>query len=129
MCLYQRIPFAITIVLGISGLLLRKNARAAATLVALSALAFAVNTVFGFYHVGIEERWWVSFVEGCQVPQFASTEGMSVLDQLLKTPAVSCDQVAWRDPVLKLSMAGWNAVLCAFLALSCAVAAWKIKAR
>lgn len=129
LCLYQRIPYAIAIALGLAGLALRENKNAVSLLVALAALAFFIDAGLALYHVGVEQKWWVSAVEGCRAPQFASNEGLSVLDQLLKTPSVSCDQVAWRDPVLRISMAGWNVMLCAFLAVNCAVASRLIKRR
>lgn len=126
LCLYQRIPYAIALVLGVSGLLLRDNTRAIVVIVAISALVFLLNAALAFYHVGVEEKWWRSMVEGCAVPAFDTGAEKSILDQILQAPTVSCDKAAWRDPVLKLSMAGYNVLLCLFVAVNCGIAAIKI---
>ncbi len=57
LCLYQRIPFALVIVLGIAGLLHPANARAVGY---ISALVFAAGMSVAIYHVGVEQHWWAS---------------------------------------------------------------------
>ncbi len=50
----------------------------------------------------------------------AGGNGQGVLDQLNNVVPPSCDAAAWRDPILRLSFAGWNAIISAgllFLAL------------
>lgn len=86
----------------------------ARVLLALIALAFLANAVFGIYHAGIEWKWW----EGP-----ASCAGGFDLEWgeggIVDTPVIRCDEASWR--FLGLSFAGWNAVASAFLA---AMAAW-----
>ncbi len=112
MCQYQRIPFVLAILLGLFGLLMRNNAGAVKSIMALCALAFLINTGLAIYHSGIELKWWESAVEGCKVPM--GDEGQSTqewLAQIMKTPAVPCTDIQWKDPVLGLTMANYNIVL------------------
>ena len=124
LCLYQRMPFLLAAVLALVGLALR--GRAVRAMVALCGLVFAVNAVIAFYHVGVEQQWWVSAVEGCAVPSgFLEGDGApaSFLDELMKAPAVPCTQVAWVDPVFGMSMAFYNILLCGGMAVVCALSA------
>lgn len=118
LCLYQRIPYALAILIAIGGLLIKRFGKGA---IALCALAFLGNVGIAFYHVGVEQQWWASIFEACQVPDSflnpQTTE--SLLDQLLKTPAVPCSQIAWKDPVFGASMAVYNVLLCAGMFLLC----------
>lgn len=111
LCIYQRIPFVIVIILGLAGLFLRKNGRATALITLLCGIAFLVNAGIAFYHSGVELHWWRSAVEGCAV-NFESNEPQSVLENILSAPTARCDEIAWSDPVLGLSMANYNFVLC-----------------
>lgn len=118
LCLYQRLPFAIVIVIALIGLTI-KSFRTGA--IALCALAFIGNAGIAFYHVGVEQQWWASIFEACQVPDSflnpQTTE--SLLNQLLKTPSVPCSQIAWKDPVFGASMAVYNVLLCLGMFLLC----------
>lgn len=119
LCLYQRIPFVLCIIAALIGLAF-KPARSAA--IGFCALAFMTNAGLAFYHVGVEQRWWVSAFEACAVPDsFLNPEAQteSLLDQLLKTPSVPCTQIAWTDPVFGASMAVYNVLLCAGMAVFC----------
>lgn len=118
LCLYQRAPFAAVIVLAFAGLFLHKNKSAAAALLALCALALALNAGIAFYHTGVELHWWLSAVEGCAVPAAGDTPD-SLLAAILRAPAVPCTEIAWRDPVFGFTMANYNIVWCAGLALLC----------
>lgn len=121
MCVYQRAPFALAIVLGLAGLALRKFDRFAYAMVGLCALAFLVNSGMAVYHSGIEQHWWESAVEGCKVPQL-SEGGENWIDNLMAMPSVSCTDIQWKDPVLGLTMANYNIVLNLMLFAVCAFA-------
>lgn len=114
LCLYQRIPFVIIILLSAIGLVF-KSARI--PLIALCTLAFFANSGLAFYHHGVEQQWWQSIFEACAVPDSflnpdaaTSTEGF--LDALLKTPSVPCSKIPWVDPIFGQSMAFWNIWFC-----------------
>lgn len=124
LCLYQRAPFVIALVLSLIGLaFFRKNA---AMIAALCALAFAVNAVIAFYHVGVEQHWWVSFLEGCAVPDLGN-DPAALLENIMNAKPVRCDEIAWVDPVFGQSMAVYNVVLCTGLAVFCGLSTCFLK--
>lgn len=119
LCIYQRWPFAIVILLGLLGLAGRKYKPVMGSLaVAGSAIAMLANSGIAFYHTGVEQKWWLSAVEGCAVPNFGDTP-QSILENILSAPTARCDEIAWQDPILGLSMANYNIVLCLGLAVFC----------
>ncbi len=116
LCIYQRWPFAVAIVLCTAGVALgRSNPRLGTALMALTGLTFLANAVIAFYHTGVERQWWASFLEGCTVPQIEGNI-TDVLAKLAQTPVVRCDEIPWTDPVLGLSMANYNVAVCLVLA-------------
>ena len=120
MCIYQRIPFAVVIVLSLIGLAVRKKTQIARGLIALSGIAFLVNAGIALYHTGIERKWWASAVEGCSV-KFEAGNPQTLLENILSAPTASCTEIAWADPVLGLSMANYNVILCLGLFVVCAL--------
>lgn len=110
MCLWQRWPHALAVVLGALGAVVPH------LLVALAGgLAMLVNAGIALYHTGVERDWW-------QGPQSCSGGGLDLGSMsgadLLATdvgPAiVMCDEVAWQ--MFGLSMASWNGLTCLVLA-------------
>lgn len=119
LCLYQRIPYIVAMVLAGLGLALHKNARATVHITGLCALTFLTNAGIALYHSGVELKWWASMVEGCAVPNFSADP--SLLQKILTTPAASCQDIAWTDPFLGLTMANYNVAFSLLLFLGCAV--------
>ncbi len=117
MCIYQRIPFAIVVLVGMMGLMRERMIRPA---LKISMVMMAVNVGLALYHSGIERKWWVSAVEGCKVP-IMNGDTEALLTQLMKAPTARCDEIPWVDPLLGLSMANWNVPFCLGLFLLCAV--------
>ena len=109
LCLIQRVPYAIEILLGLIIFVLarRGNEKAAALGMFLSALVFLAGGIVASYHVGVEHHWWVSFLEGCSADFSASTPE-DLMKQIAATPAVRCDRVPWS--LFGISMAGYNAM-------------------
>jgi disulfide bond formation protein DsbB len=66
------------------------------------------NAIFGIYHSGVEWKWW----EG---PATCGAGGLSDGLPDLTKPGVLCTEAAIR--ILGLSLAGWNAVISAALAV------------
>ena len=112
LCIYQRIPFVIGIVLGLTGLALRKKEAIGNILLALLGVNFLSNAAIAFYHTGVEQKWWASAVEGCAVPNFTETSEQSILENILSAPTANCAEIPWQDPILGLSMANYNIILC-----------------
>jgi disulfide bond formation protein DsbB len=103
LCIWQRWPHAIALALGL--LLLGWPRRGLAVLAALVVLAGAG---IGLYHAGIEQGWWAGPTT-CTAPDPGAVAPGELLDRILETPVVLCDQIAWS--LLGISMAGWNAIL------------------
>ncbi|MCG3267747.1 disulfide bond formation protein B [Yoonia sp. I 8.24] len=103
MCLWQRYPHVIAIVIGLLAWKTRGN-----FLPTLGAVAAATTGSIGFYHMGVERDWW----EG---PSSCTGSG-GVLDGLdgagllaIEGPKViMCDQVSWA--FMSLSMPTWNGI-------------------
>lgn len=111
LCLLQRIPFAATFFLGAAGFFFAgKKERLSAFLVFVSALAFLAGGGLAFYHNGVEQHWWTSFLEGCRVT-FETDDVQALLQNIQSAGSVPCDQIPWKDPFLGLSMAAWNAII------------------
>ena len=103
LCIWQRWAHLGVIATAASGLLFIPP-RAALLLTLAAAL-----TSFGVagYHAGVEWRLW----EGpawCTASLAADASAADLVDQLLATPVVRCDDVPWS--LFGLSMAGWNAL-------------------
>ncbi len=115
MCLWQRWPHAAAIVIGALALLTALPARA---LAALGAFAALTTAGIGFYHAGVEQKWW----EGpSSCTGGGSLEGVDLLSTDI-TPIVMCDDIVWS--LFGLSMAGYNALFSLALA-----AVWIMAAR
>lgn len=123
LCIYQRWPYGIAMLLATAGLAMlydEHRVKYTAIAVLLCAAVFFAGGLIAFYHVGVEQHWWISAVEGC-VANF-ETGSIEDLKALLdSTPAVRCDQVAWS--FLGISMAGYNMLLSFALAAGCALSA------
>jgi disulfide bond formation protein DsbB len=103
LCILQRWPHALAIAVG--AVLLAWPQRGLALLAAAVVLAGAG---IGAYHVGVEQGWWQGPTT-CTAPVPGDMAPGDLLDQILATPVVLCDQVAWS--LAGISMAGWNAIL------------------
>ena len=114
LCLQQRIPYyvgaplmLVTAYLGAAG----ASSRVVRLLLLLGAAIAAVSLFLGLKHAGVEYGWWAGPTDCGAVAAPAGGGGAGVLDQLNEFVPPSCDKAAWRDPVLRLSFAGWNAVI------------------
>ncbi len=79
---------------------------------------FAWSIYLGACHAGVEWKFWPG-------PSACTSSGGIDLSQLSNRNAVKvvqCDQVQWRDPVLQLSLAAWNAIVSLVIVLLLAVA-------
>lgn len=121
LCVTQRYPFAIGAAGSLLGLILRKGgATFHAGLSGVLSLNFLANAGIAFYHTGVERKWWPSD-ELCRLPPIK--DGQSFIENILSAPMGRCDEIPWADPLLGLSMANYNVVLCLGLAVLCALGA------
>ena len=101
MCIWQRWAHVAVIGAAAAGLLLMQP-RAGLVLTLIAAMASA--GIAG-YHAGVEWQLWDG-PAGCTAGLGAGTSAADLVDQLLATPVVRCDDVPWS--LFGLSMAGWN---------------------
>ena len=78
----------------------------------VAAGIFVWSTYMGTYHAGVEWGWWPG-PTAC-----TGTGGQLNFDSLSAgniEKVIPCDQVQWRDPIIKFSLAGYNALLSALM--------------
>ncbi len=112
MCLWQRWPHAVAILIGFAALTFGNRA-----LAWLGALAALTTSAIGFYHAGVEQKWWLG-------PSTCTGSG-AITGDLLSTDTprlVMCDVISWQ--MFGLSMAAWNALFSLIL-----VGVWIMAAR
>ena len=118
LCHYQRVPYVITALLSVAGMIAameQERVKISAFLIFLCAPVFLAGAAVAFYHVGVEQHWWKSFLEGCAV-DLSVTPGEDLLKMIESKPAPRCDQIAWQDPFIGVSMAGYNVLVSLALA-------------
>lgn len=117
MCLWQRWPHAVAMVIGLLAVMLPGRA-----LPLLGMVTMLVSAGLGLFHLGVERDWWdgpASCTGGGG--GLGGLAGSDLLATDAPTGLVMCDEVAWE--MLGLSMPGWNAVISLGLALIWAWAA------
>ena len=111
LCLYERVPYFLSILLLIKIFLFKKNEKI--TLLILS-LVFVGSSALAFYHFGIEQGF---FSESLLCKAEISTKILSkeqLLEQL-KQSSVSCKDVSFK--ILGLSLATINTIFSFFLSV------------
>ena len=121
LCLWERWPYRVAVVLGlVAGFLPPPAARVALWLLALTVLAGAGLAAI---HVGVEFHWWPSPLPECAAPSFG---GGSIAERLARMPAVPakpCDEPSYLIPDLPISIAQLNLLYSLALAAAAAFAA------
>ena len=117
LCLYQRIPYWVTIAAGAvaAALIAGGRPRMGAALLAGCAVAFVTGAGIAGFHVGIEQGWWEGST-ACTGVGFGQAANVEELRRLLEeAPVVRCDEPAFT--LFGVSMAGYNLLASAALAL------------
>ena len=104
LCLYERIPYFLSILLIVKIFFTRSYE--GATLLILS-LVFVISSVLAFYHFGIEQGFFNETLT-CTAPELSKTLSKEQLLEQLKQNNVSCKDVSFR--VLGLSLATINTI-------------------
>ena len=114
LCLYQRIPYAFVIALGLVIFILEARGRGGLTRWAmiLAGAAFLAGGGIAIFQVGVEQQWWQG-TESCVGASGANTLA-ELKAQIMVSPVTRCDEIPWS--LFGISMAGYNVV--ASLALS-----------
>jgi len=104
LCVYQRVPFIMVMVFGAIAFFV-KSPKIIGYMLGLTVISYFANFGIAFFHVGVEQKWWV-YGECSAALDMSSIE--SLKKALLDAPSVRCDDVQFR--FFGLSMAGWNVV-------------------
>ncbi len=114
LCLYQRIPYAACIGIGVIVMLLaRTMPKAARFMLYLAALSFLIGAGIAFFQVGVEYGWWTGTDE-CTGSTLSGLSASDFLARIKSAPIVRCDEVQFA--FLGISMAGYNGIWSVFLA-------------
>ena len=106
LCLYQRIPF---VLLGIMGILayIFTDKLPIKLVTYIAGLVLLASSGLAFYHVGVEQHWWVS-ATSCAGGDQGRVLTMSEFQSLIKQKQiVACDDTVWN--LFGFSMATYNA--------------------
>ena len=104
LCLYERIPYFLSILLIIKIIFIEKYKKI--TLLILF-LVFMSSTVLAFYHFGIEQGFFSESL-ACTSGDLSKTLSKEELLQQLKLNSISCKDVSFR--ILGLSLAAINTI-------------------
>ena len=104
LCIYQRIPYIISVFLIIELIFLKKNEK---TTLLLLSLIFIASAILAFYHFGIEQGFFTESLV-CESVSFSETLTKDQLLEQLKQNTISCKDVSFK--VLGLSLASINVI-------------------
>jgi len=111
LCLYERIPYFLSILLIIKMLFIKKYERI--TLLILF-LVFISSTALAFYHFGIEQGFFSESLV-CATGDLSKTLSKAELLQQLKQNSISCKDVNFR--ILGMSLAAINTIFSLILSV------------
>jgi len=111
LCLYERIPYFLSVLLIIQMLFIKKNERV--TLLILF-LAFISSAALAFYHFGIEQGFFSESLM-CKAEDLLKILSKEQLLEQLKQSSISCKDVSFR--ILGLSLAAINTIFSLFLSV------------
>src|SRR5436190_5355232 len=118
LCLLQRWPWAVAIVISLVVVLVGERAPLA-WMTLLFGLVFAISVVLAFYHVGVEQHWFAG-PTACTASEGGAMTVEQMKQQILGTAPVLCDRPAWT--LFGVSLAGWN-LLASLVMTGCCLAA------
>ena len=85
----------------------------------VAAAIFVWSTYMASYHAGVEWGWWPG-PTSCTGTGGDLSFGDLSSGNIAKV--IPCDQVQWRDPIIKFSLAGYNALISALLVVLLVIA-------
>lgn len=112
LCIYQRIPYGLVILL-VPFIFIPRWGKLTTALLVLMCLIFITGAGISFYHVGVEQFWWGK-PEICGAPVVQDDSFLEFKRQVLATTAPpDCSEIQWE--MFGISMAGYNFLLSLFL--------------
>lgn len=112
LCILQRWPHAAAIAIALAAITVGWRLRRSLAIVGAAAMAVSVG--LAVYHIGVEHLWWAG-PSSCTGIDPAGLTADQLLAQLQQAPLARCDEIAW--DFLGVTMAGWNAIFSAGLAV------------
>jgi disulfide bond formation protein DsbB len=119
LCIYQRVPFALVIVFGLTGIFRPALLK---WVLLFAGIVFLVGSGIAIYHVGVEHHWWASSCTGGLVSKLSTT---SLLQELQKKPIKPCDELEWA--LFGVSMAIYNVFYSLALSVFCFLGVNKLR--
>ena len=111
LCIYERVPYIISIFLILEILFIKKHIK---TTLLLLTIIFALSAVLAFYHFGIEQGFFnESFV--CESKNSSEIMTKDELLKQLERNTISCKEVNFK--VIGLSLASINTIFSIFLSV------------
>ncbi|WP_428483157.1 disulfide bond formation protein B [Rhodopila sp.] len=106
LCLLERWPYRIVIVLGLLAAIARRGV--ARLLLTAAVLCLLADAAIAAVHVGVEFQWWPSPLPECAAPRLASGSVAQRLASMPARPSKPCDDPTFLIPGLPVSMAAMN---------------------
>lgn len=106
LCLLERWPLRIVIVIGMLAMILPRPA--GRVLLGLAVLTMFADAAIAFVHIGVEFGWWHSPLPECAAPVFHGGTIAERLTAMPARPSKPCDQPTFLIPGLPVSMAMMN---------------------
>ncbi|MGI3776757.1 MAG: disulfide bond formation protein B [Janthinobacterium lividum] len=122
LCLVERWPYRIVVVLGVAAMLLRRPWSHRVLWAAVAV--FAVAAGLGALHAGVEFGWWPSPLPECAAPRLASGGVARMLASMPAHPSKPCDDPTFLVPGLPVSMAALGGLYALVFALGLAISLW-----
>ncbi len=108
LCLYQRAPFFLIIIISLLGFYLKKDLYKKIAFYSCLIL-LAINAALAFYHIGVEKKIF-HFYEKCEDLIDSNLSSVLELQNALNAVPARCDEPSFI--FLNLSMASWNFLYC-----------------
>ena len=129
MCYWQRVPHGIVIALGVLAVMpfLAQSSLFIRLMLTLGIISLLAGAGIAAWHSGVELKI-LPGPTACSGGVALDGSPAALLDQLLATPVVRCDEVPWS--LFGLSMANWNMIITAGMAILAWGVLWRsIKSR
>lgn len=119
LCLMERWPWRVAVVLGLLGAALA--GRAARWPLLLGVLVLLVGAGLALTHVGVEQGWWPDPLPQCTAPHFEAGSLAQRLAAMPLRPAKPCDAPTYLVSNLPLSMAAMDMIYALLVAAALSI--------
>ncbi|MGV6840122.1 MAG: disulfide bond formation protein B [Planktomarina sp.] len=117
MCYWQRYPHFVAVACAAAALVIAPRGFAS-----LGIMAALTTAGLGFYHSGVEQKWWAGPASCTSGSSLEGLSGAALLSFDTAEKLILCDEISWM--FAGLSMPTWNGILSLCLAAVWARAFW-----